>query len=214
MTDLVSLVRKMISDPSGASSQFDDQSIQDELDRTRDDVRYEALQAAPTIINSTGTNNLPETLWSNYYSNFQHWESDVTLQGYTNNAAWVVLTPAASDYIVGHWQFELGEFTTATVPGQYPPVFATGKVYDPYAASANLLEFWAASLARSYNFTAEGNSFQRFQMQAGLMKQAQLYRSRAKMRSISIMRSDIQSTTGGHVEHVPLLGSNDDINRM
>ena len=63
--------------------------------RSRDDVRYEMLTAAPTIVNSTGTGNVASTFWADYYSQFQWWESDVTLLGNTSptGPVWVVLTP-------------------------------------------------------------------------------------------------------------------------
>jgi hypothetical protein len=43
MSSLIALVRTMIADPAGASQQFDDQAIQDRLDSSRDDIRYESL---------------------------------------------------------------------------------------------------------------------------------------------------------------------------
>lgn len=215
MTALIAKCRDMIGDPAGASQQFDDQRIQDALDDTRDDIRYELLTAAPSLVNAVSTNNLPEVVWADYFSTYHWWETDVLLQGLntTTQAAWVVLTPLASDYIVGHWQFELNAITTGTAPGQYPPVFATGKTYDLHAAAADLLEWWAASLARSYDFNTAGASFRRSQMQAGLLKQAEYYRERTRPRRIRALRSDVASATGGHSERVPLLGENDDFLR-
>src|SRR2546423_13039350 len=107
MTDLISLVRTMIADPTGSSPQFSDQQIQDRLDASRDDIRYEALTIAPSIVNAASTGNQPSVIFADYYSKYQWWEADVVLQGNntSTSAAWVVLTPVASDYIVGHWQF-------------------------------------------------------------------------------------------------------------
>src|SRR5258708_1041199 len=130
MNDLISLVRTMISDPAGASQQFTDQIIQDRLDSSRDDIRYESLQMAPSIVNTTSTNNIASVIFADFYSDYGYWEADVVLQGFLSNAFWKVLTPLVSDLLLNeaHWQFETSVFTTGTVPGQFPPVFATGKV--------------------------------------------------------------------------------------
>ncbi len=58
MQDLITLVRTMISDPQGTSQQFNDQQIQDRLDASRDDIRYESLQMAPSIVNTASTSNI------------------------------------------------------------------------------------------------------------------------------------------------------------
>lgn len=184
MADLITLVRRMIADPSSGSQQFTDQEVQDRLDYTRDDIRYEDLTIAPTIANNVSTNNQPDTIFSDYYSKFNWWEADVVLQGYQNGQAWIILTPLASDLIIGHWQF------TTTPPGQLPPVFATGKVYDCYAAAADLLEFWAATLTAAYNVTVDGQSLQRAQLMMGKLDMAAYYRKLAKPRIMKMNRAD------------------------
>lgn len=216
MAALITKVRSMINDPAGASQVWADQDIQDQLDRTRLDIRYELLTAAPWIVNEAQTNNIPEIVWADYYSRYQWWEDDLTLQGnnVTSGAAWVTLTPTLAEPINGHWAFQINVPTSGTAPGQYPPVFATGKSYDVYMASANLLEMWAAKYALSYDFTADGQSFRRSQVLGQLNKLAIIYRQSARAISAQPARTDLQSSTGAHVEHVPLLGHNDDINRM
>lgn len=183
----------MIGDPSGSSQHFDDETIQDALDDHRDDVRYETLAMAPVIVNTASTSNQPSIIFADYYSAYQWWEADVVVQGNntTTGAAWIVLTPLASDYIVGRWQFELTPFANGTVPGQYPPVFATGKVYDLNAASADLLEMWAATLTCAYDFSSDGQSFRRSQMSDMKMKLAQSYRRKAKPRLARMVRDDV-----------------------
>jgi hypothetical protein len=192
MADLIALVRQMIADPAGISQHFSDQQIQDRLDSSRDDVRYESLSIAPSIVNTASTNHLPQTIYADYYSAFQWWESDVVLQGQDiNGNAWIVLTPLASDYIVGHWQFELTPFVNGTVPGQLPPAFATGRVYDPNCASADLLEFWAASLSCAYDINVDGQSLRRSQMMQGKLTLSQYYRRLAKPRIAKQHRRDV-----------------------
>jgi len=118
MAQLIARIRLMINDPPGGSQQFDDQQIQDTLDESRDDLRYEGEIIAPSIVNNALTNNQPSTIFADYYSKYGWWEQDVVLQAYSNGAAWAVVTPVVSDYIVGHWQFETNVFTTGTsVPG-------------------------------------------------------------------------------------------------
>lgn len=194
MADLIAETRVMINDPSGTSQQFTDLLIQNRLDDNRDDVRYESLKIAPSIVNIASTNNTPQTIFADYYSDYEFWESDVVLQGQgSNGAAWVVLTPSSSNYIVGHWKFELDVFNTGTVPGQLPPVFATGKVYDLNAAAADLLEFWAATLTGAYDFTSDGQSFHRSQLWQMKMKQADYYRKQAKPKVVKMVRHDVMA---------------------
>lgn len=193
MADLISRVRLFIADPSGTSSQFTDQQIQDYLDATRDDIRYEGLTIAPSIVNNPSTANQAVTVFADYYSAYQWWEQDVTLQGVNTatGAAWVVLTPLVSDYITGHWQFEIDVFNSGTAPGQYPPVFATGKVYDVYAASADLLQFWGASLAGAYDVTVDGQSMRRSQLMTAKLALADYYRRQCKPRIAKMVRDDV-----------------------
>lgn len=205
METLIAEVRLMIADTDVTCQQFTDTQIQQHLDATRDDVRYEQLTPAPSIVNLSGSTAGGSLVFADYYSTYQWWEGDVVIQ----DPHFAVLTPAASDLIVGHWQFQLDVFTTGTPPGQYPPLFATGKTYDLNLAAATLLEFWAATAARAYDFSADGASFRRSQMQVGLLKQADYYRRHARARAIQTVRSDIVEAS--HTEHVPLLGSNDSL---
>lgn len=193
MSALIAKVRLMIADPAGGSQFFADQDIQDALDDYRDDVRYEPLQIAPSIVNVGGNAPSAQTIFADYYSAYKWWEADVVLQGnnISTGAAWVVLTPVTSDYIVGHFQFEADVFNSPSVPGQYPPIFATGKVFDLNAASADLLEFWAASLAGAYDITVDGQSLKRSQLPAAKLTLAAQYRRKAKARVGRMVRRDV-----------------------
>lgn len=184
----------MIADPSSTSQQFTDQQVQDRLDASRDDIRYEGLAIAPSIVNLNSTSNSASTIFADYYSQYQWWEADVVLQGQgSTGLPWIVLNTAASDYIVGHFQFELTPFVNGTVPGQLPPVFLTGKVYDPNCAAADLLDFWAASLAGAYDVTVDGQTMRRSQMMAAKLTLAQAYRRLAKPRIARMSRHDVMA---------------------
>lgn len=195
MSQIITRTRFMIQDLAGASQFFADQDIQDTLDETVDFIRYEPLQIAPTIVNTASTGNQPTVIFIEYFSRFQWWESDVVLEG-TNtstHAAWIVLTPTESDYINGHFWFEPSatEYTSPTVPGQYPPIFATGKVYDLYRASADLLEFWSASFAGAYDITVDGQSLKRSQLMQSKLTLAASYRRKCKPRVAKMVRDDV-----------------------
>lgn len=209
MSDLITLVRLMINDPSGPNQQFSDQQVQDRLDTGRDDIRYESLTIAPSIVNNSNTAGQAQTIFADYYSRYQWWEADITLQAYYNGQAWVVVTPVASDLIVGHWQFETDVFNTGTVPGQLPPVFATGKIYDPYRAAADLLDFWAATVMTAYDFTADGQTLKRSQLMTMKLQMAQVYRSQAKPRKAKITRGDLQAPIG--TRRMRLLDADDQV---
>lgn len=211
MGDLITLVRTMISDPQGTSQQFNDQQIQDRLDASRDDIRYESLQMAPSIVNTASTSNIASVIFADYFSEYGYWEADVVLQGFLSGAFWKVLTPVASELLLdeAHWSFEVSVFTTGTVPGQLPVVFATGKVYDPNSASADLLEFWAASYARRFDFSSDGQSFKVSQAAQGLQKQADYYRRQAKPKVAKMVRHDVALPDDGN--RVKPLGDNIDM---
>lgn len=194
---VIARVRTLIGDPAGTSQQFDDQTIQDTLDEYIDFIRYEPLQLGPSIVNAASTSNQASVIFADYYSQSQWWEQDVVLQGVntTTHAAWVVLTPVASDYINGHWQFELDVFNTGTAPGQYPPVFATGRVHDPWSAAADLLELWAATVASAYDISVNGQSLRRSQLMTAKITLAEQYRRKAKPRRAKLARRDVNPET-------------------
>jgi hypothetical protein len=194
MAQLISRVRFMIQDNySGTGTNFfADQDIQDTLDEYRDDIRYELLKIAPSIVNTASTNNVPSTIFADYYSQWQWWEQDVTLQGQgPTGAAWIVLSPLGSDYITGRFQFELTPFTTGTVPGQLPPVFMTGKTYDLNWTAADLCEYWGASFAGSYDMIADGQNLRRSQLMTAKLALAEKFRMKAKPRVGKIVRRDV-----------------------
>lgn len=184
MAALITKTRLLIGDPAGTSQRFDDQTIQDQLDLRRIDVWYEPLKMAPAIVNAASTNNVPSMIFADYYSDFGYWESDVTLQGNSTSthAAWVVLTPVATELMLdnAHFQFETSIFTTGTFPGQYPPVWCTGKTYDPYGAAADLLEFWAATLTSKYDMTVDGQSLHRSQLMQAKFTLAAQYKRKTR----------------------------------
>ena len=203
MAAIITEVRLLINDPAGGSQIFTDQQIQDHLDDLRDEVRYEQLMQAPTIVNLTGNpSGVASFIYADDFSQWHWWETDVTLQ----DGKFLVLSPLASDYIVGHWQFELTPFVNGTAPGQYPPVFITGKSYDINLAAAILWEIRAGMLATAYDFTADGQSFHRSQQLQMCLKMASIFRAKARVRAVQLRRDDLAAVSS--VESVPLFNTN------
>ena len=171
MAELISRMRTLIGDPAGASQIFDDQTIQDYLDRHRTSVRYVQLRAAETILVG-GT-----VEYRDYYADYGNWEADEELY----DGTYKELTPATADRLTGHWAF-----TT----NQQPPVLIVGNYYDVYGAAADLLEAWAAQLKLAYAFTTDGQTFNRQQQLSMLLEMARGYRRQQRPMSVGMVRSD------------------------
>lgn len=161
----------MIADPAGASQVFTDDEVQDALDAHRMDVRYLELTAAETLQQSG------PVLYKDYYAPYSPWESDETLV----NGSWAAVTPTTAERFNGHWTF---------AAGQDPPVYIIGKVFDLYGAAADLLETWAAKLKLEFDFSADGQSFQRAQKATRLLELAGEYRQKQRPVVIRQVRAD------------------------
>jgi hypothetical protein len=175
MAALISRVRILINDPSGASQIFDDQTIQDVMDESRLDVRNSVLIQKPTFSGST-------IQFLDYYSELGGWEDGTVFKQYLT----VPVTPSVLEPIAGHWQF-----ATTTLP----PVYATGSVHDVYRASADLIERWAAKWVLSYNISVDGQSLQRSQAAVALQGLAKTYRLKQRPHVIQATRSDVRSVS-------------------
>lgn len=212
MSDLVARVRTLIGDAPGATQTFDDQTVQDWLDRTRQTVRYELLTPAPDIVPPQGSQTTAEFNWATYFSHFTDWEADTVLQGNLTGKTWQILTPISSEYLTGRWTFDVTLPAIATdIPAQLPPVFAIGKVYDPYLAAAYALEMWAAQLTGAFDFTSDGQTFRRSQQFGAKITLANLYRRNAKPTITSVVRGDAQLLSS--IQPVELIGESNDFTR-
>lgn len=186
MSDLISKVRLLIGDPVSASQQFTDQQIQDVLDDRAVRADYRLLDLRATPIYTGGT-----VLYLDYYADWGYWEADATLYQYRTN----LVTPSISELLTGHW-----EFTQTTLP----PVFLIGKSFDVYRAAANLLETWAALLARQFNFSSDGQSFSRSQASQGLVMLAKQYRRQQRPVNARLVRSDLADGAQADMQHPTL----------
>jgi hypothetical protein len=174
MSALIAQVRVLINDAAGGSQVFDDQTIQDVLDLSRQDVTYVRLRPSPTFTGGTIS-------YLDYYAELGNWEGDLVLKQYLSTT----VTPATSELIVGHWTF-----ATSTLP---PVYIATGKTYDVYRAAADLLERMAARWVLSYGITVDGQNLQRNQVTTALQALARTYRAQQRAHTIKAIRSDLAS---------------------
>ena len=171
MAELISRLRTLIGDPAGASQAFDDQTLQDYLDRRQTVARYALLRAEGSP-RPDGTVD-----YLDYYADVGDWEADEKLY----DGAYGLLTPASVDRLTGHWAFSTS---------QPPPVLIVGKFYDVYAAAADVLEAWAAREKLSFDFDADGQSFKRSQKAAALLALAREYRRQQRPARVAMVRSD------------------------
>lgn len=202
MTQLLAQTRQLIGDAAGASQDFDDQSVQDVLDAHREEIRYELLNPMPDIQPGQNGSLVAQFVWASYQSEFQYWEADVVIQGLntTTDQPWVILTPVSFEYIAGKWTFAVTLPNSATPPGQYPPVYAVGKVYDLYAAAADLLERRIALHSFThFDATSDGVTMRLSQVLATWDRLRASYIGKSWNRVIEIERTDLAPTTGGGV---------------
>lgn len=171
MADLIARVRAMIGDTDASAYTFDDDAVQAALDAHRFAAEYVALQ--PVAEYQPGG----AAVYKIYQAPMGWWETDAVLV----DGGYNPLTPDSSDWMNGEWTFNAG---------QAPPVYIKGRYYDLNAAAADLLDEWAARLAREHDFSLGGDRFARSQMAANLREQAARYRARAMVHVVPMRRGD------------------------
>jgi len=159
----------LIADSAGADQVFDDQAIQNYLDRRQTVVRYAELRPEATYLLP------PNASYLDYYADVGDWEADEKLY----DASYSLLVPATADRLSGHF-----------ASSQVPPVLIVGKYYDVYGAAADLLEAWAAMEKLSFDFNSDGQSFQRSQKVQMLLGMAREYRRQQRPVSVRMVRTD------------------------
>jgi hypothetical protein len=179
MAELISRVRGLVGDAAGADQVFLDDEVQAVLDRYQTVVRYARLRPEPTPLPAGAVE------YRDYYAAVGDWEADELLY----DAASQPLTPASADRLTGHWTF--------ASPGQQPPVYIVGKVYDVYGAAADLLERWAARVKLEFDFSADGQSFSRSQKARSLLELAREYRRRQQPATAVQARADVEPGSWG-----------------
>ncbi len=191
MLPIIEMVRDLIGDPVTGSELLSAEQIQNKLDENRQEVRYELLLPAPQITNDVKVNPA-QMVWIDYYSRNKPWETDEIVQ----DAFWTQLVPVSFEPLVGHWQFSYlptpGVLPPKSVsPGQVPPVWVTGKVYDINAAAYKCCRLLIAQLARTtYNFNANGQALNRQGIIQNLKEVMAECARNIRPRTIPLVRSD------------------------
>lgn len=161
MQYLVTKVRKNIGDLATVKI-FTDDEIEQQLDIHRRDIAYVPLVAVETRTPTTYS-------YKKFYAveTPGYWETDAEFVDGIYN----VVTPTSFDAINGVWQFSSGLLS--------PNAFASGRVFDINAASADLLETWYAQLKTQFSFARGQRSFQRGEQLQAFKQSIDLYRSRS-----------------------------------
>lgn len=172
MADLIQRVRSLTFAGTaeyslGTANYWDADQIEQVLDRHRMDIVREPLMSEERY-DSAGS-----VSYNIFHSGFSHLESGTAL--FIEDAVGDDRGTAtySGDYQRGVFTFADNQHGTA--------LYLTGRTYDPFGAAAEVLESWAASEARSFDFSADGQSFNRSQKAQGLREQARILRKRARI---------------------------------
>lgn len=171
MVYLLDIIRQLISDPAGGDQQFDDQHIQDILDRHRTDANYVILTPVERI--SPGGS----VTYLDFESEARYWEGTPTLL----DGNFSPLIPSSVDLVRG--KFSFGSEPTR-------PVYALGSYYEIYHTSADLLLEWASSLHSLVDYQDADQRIFFSQRRKNLLQTAELMRSLAPPVQASGSRGD------------------------
>lgn len=160
MAALITRLRTLVADPAGGSQVWADDDLQLALDAHRHQARYAELAPLDSVAPGGAIT------WLVWVARETDWEDSPELV----NSAYTVITPASSDLIRGRWTF---------ASHQAAGVLITGDAFNVYAAAADVLDMWAAKVAREFDFTTDNATFRRSQQAAALRAQAEAYRTRA-----------------------------------
>jgi hypothetical protein len=156
----------------GTVSYWSDDHIEEILDRHRIDLVRHKLMSEPTY---TGGGSVVYTRQRSAYGNLEQGTAlyvEDSVGDDRGTALW------SADYQLGIFEFTSDQRGTA--------LYLTARSYDPYGAAGELLEEWAASEARSFDFSTDGQNFARSQKAEGLREQARIMRKRARLKVKSL----------------------------
>ena len=163
LVTLIMRLRRIINDPlDGATVVFDDAELEAFLDGHALAFENLALTAETT---------------TTFITSYGNWADDVAFA----DGAGVALTPISGSNLAGRWVF-------ASAPSA---VFITGRTYDLHSAAADAFEEWAAKLALSFDFTADGATYHLSQRRASLLQAASEQRAAARPIVALWVRTDL-----------------------
>ncbi len=159
----------------GTVSYWTDQQLQDLLDEYRDDLYWLGLDAQRTV-GSGGT-----ALTLDYYFPAGDYEEG-TAQFKVQNVAGAAIAPDSIEYTRGHLQFTADQKGSA--------YYLTARRFDLNAAAARVWKAKAANVAAYYDFSADGQSMSRSQLQKQYLEMARQLGAQARPLTVRLMRSD------------------------
>lgn len=171
MIQLIERIRLLIKDPVSDSPMFSDDEIEATLDMNREDIP--PMELTPREQYGSGG----VVIYKDYYAGIGAWEGDYVLQ----DGNWDTITSALAEPLIGVWHF---------AEHRDMPVYVSGKVYDLYAAAADMLEMKLAKVVDDFDFSSAGASFSRSQRSRMIQMTIDKYRAQARPGHASLMRSD------------------------
>ncbi len=164
MATLIALVRTdFLNDPD--SLVFTDDKIQAALDTHRLDKFQLRLDQADDV-QPTGV-----IFWRDFYAELNWWEDNAQLQDHNFH----YVSADTSEPLIGHWQFNASQII---------PLYVTGRHYDVYASSVDLLMWWKSKLKLEVDFLDTGRNYLRMQRIKAIDSVIKDYRSRMRIRTI------------------------------
>jgi hypothetical protein len=185
MATLIARVRDMVAEAT--TDNVSDITIEDLLDRTRMEIRYVQCVNSPSY--QAGGSIIYDTWFAP--NSFGDWEDDVAFC----RANYVAVTPSVSENIVGKWVFSTTDFPPC---GVYPPLYITGKSYDPFMAAAKVCDYLIGKIKGQFDY--KGASKEEFffnQKIKNLLDLKQQFLNSARIVSVSAWRSDEAMTGRG-----------------
>lgn len=172
MASLIARCRFDLDDPPGPSQKFTDVEIQAALDRNSDHNYAYELRAVPEVIGGGSV------IWRHYQLPYTDYEDGVVLRDGAGGS--VSGYTVAADGLV--------TFAAATTGGTI--YYATGVSYDVPSACADLLEKLIGRYSLAYDVSMDGQSMSRSQIVQQLTMRVRQLRSRGRIRSARLYRSD------------------------
>lgn len=160
----------------GTVNYWSDDHLQAILDRNRTDVIMEQLKSEPTE-DGSGT-----VKYYDYYCK-PGWYEEGTATFRVTTSMGSAVSPSEINYQMGHISFGLTN-QAGTV------YYLTARKYDMNAAAAQVWRVKAANVASAYDFSADGQSMSRSQMQRHFLQMATMYDAMSEPRIVTMYRSD------------------------
>lgn len=160
----------------GTANYWDDNQIEQVLDRHRQDLIRHKLLREPNYIGGGSV------IYTRLRSAYGFLETAAS-----GTAVFIIEDSIGDDRGTATFtaDYQLGIFDFASDTGG-TALYLTARSYDVYGASAELLEQWASREARCFDFSADGQSFSLQQKVQGLREQASLLRKRARIRRTNL----------------------------